>query len=171
MTASLMLNVWASLGSILIAVAIGLYVHYSKHPLLNDIKIAPWEYSAITLFLVFGLNVLVVSVGHNMAVNNLTSFNEFLSGAELQPVYQVYQCHESSEDGGSTGGCTHTYNVDSYQVYVPEVSHMEQDADGKGSHKVVDSPAHYETHWRQRPYTTTEISWTIPSTLRRLSCR
>jgi len=166
MTATLMLNVWASLGSILIAVAIGLYVHYSKHPLLNDIKIQPWEYSAITLFLVFGLNLAITSVGHNMAVTNLTTFNELLTGAELQPVYQVNQCHESSEQGGSTGGCVHTYDVDSYQVYIPEQSHMEADADGKGgSHKVVDSPAHYETRWRQRPYTTTEITWTIPTTL------
>jgi len=164
-----MLNVWASLGSVLIAVAIGLYVHYSKHPLLNDIKIKPWEYSAITLFLVFGLNLVITTVGYNMAVTHQTTFNEFLSGAELQPVITVYGCHESDSQGGSTGGCTHTYDVDSYtvQVWHPEVSHMEQDADGKGSHKVVDSPGHYETEtrWRQRPYTTTETTWTVPTTL------
>lgn len=169
MTASLMLNVWASLGSILIAVAVGLYVHYSKHPLLNDIKIPPWEYSVITLLLVFAINPAVTTVGYKMAVTHQTTFNEFLSGVELQPTSVTCHCHESEEEGGSTGGCTHYYDVDSYtvQVWVPEVSHMEPNADGKGSHKVVDTPGHYEprTKWRQRPYTTTETTWIIPSTV------
>jgi len=165
MSASLMLNVWASLASIIVAAAIGLYVHYSKHPLLDNIKIPPWECSAITLFLVFALNPLIVHVGKNMAVSHQTSYQEFLEGVELQPYPVVHECYESEWDGTSTGGCAHTYDVDSYQVFVAEKGHDEPNEDGKGTHYVVDEPAHYETHYRQRPYTTTETDWIIPTTV------
>ena len=103
----------ASLASILIAVGVGLYVHYSKHPLFNDIKIPPWEYSAITLFLVLCLNPAITTIGYKMAINHQTEFHEFLSGVELKPYATTCNCHESSEEGGSTGGCVHTYDVDS----------------------------------------------------------
>jgi hypothetical protein len=165
MSASLIVNVWASLASIIVAVAIGLYVHYSKHPLLDNIKIPPWEYSAITLFLVFALNPLIIHIGKNIAVSHQTSYQEFLEGVELQPYPVVHQCYESEWDGTSTGGCTHTYNVDHYEVFVPERGHDEPNPDGKGTHYVVDAPAHYEPHDRQRPYTTTETDWIIPTTL------
>lgn len=138
---------------------------YSKRPLFNNIQIPPWEYSAVTLVLVIILNPLITHIGYQMAVNHETAYQEFLEGVELKPYPVTCHCHESDSQGGSTGGCVHTYDVDSYQVYIPEQSHMEKDSDGKGSHKVVDVPAHYETRWRQRPYTTTETTWIIPSTV------
>jgi hypothetical protein len=168
MTASLMLNVFAALASILVAAGIGLYVHFSKHPLLDGIKIPPWEYSAITLLLVFAVDPLITHIGYTMAVNHQTSYQEFLEGVELKPYATTYTCRESEDQGGSTGGCEHTYDVDSYtvQVYVAEQGHYDTDSKGNRTYH-VDVPAHYETEtrWRQRPYTTTETTWTIPTTL------
>lgn len=78
MSASLMLNVWASLLTIAISAGIGLYVHYSKRPLFNNIQIPPWEYSAVTLVLVIILNPLITHIGYQMAVNHETAYQEFL---------------------------------------------------------------------------------------------
>jgi hypothetical protein len=169
----LFLNLYATGITLVLAAAIGVYVHYSKHPKLVNIKIPAWEYAGVTLaLLIFVVNPVVTEGGYLLARQHQTSYREFLSGVELKPQEVVFTCFESKYEGsarglapdGSRGDCEHYFNTDTYseQVWVSD-----ETCTGSGDDRHCYDTSHWETRWydRQRPYTTTESTWLIPSTV------
>ncbi len=132
-----------------IALVIGLWVHFSD----NGITI-PWiEYALVLVVLLVPANFVVSKVGYNLAISDNESYHENWNGIELSVSQTTYNCYESSVEGGSAGGCIHTWDGDSYSV---------QDC-------TTDSKGHEDctTDWKDRqiPYTNQEMSWIVHTTL------
>ena len=148
------LCLWGSSIAIFVGVVLGLYVHFGD----NDITIPPWEYAACGLVLLMVLVPAISFAGYELSLLSNTKFYEFWNGYEYATYTETYTCHESDSQGGSTGGCTHYYDCDSYTVEVDDPDTTDDDG-------TVHHHSHTETRYRQCPYTTTELSWIIETTV------
>ncbi|HEY9713333.1 MAG TPA: hypothetical protein V6C72_07675 [Chroococcales cyanobacterium] len=148
------------LGAVLAFAVFGI-VWVVVHFAYPDRRITQLEFIGCAAGLVLVVVPLTCFVGYKVAVSNNLSYNEFWGGFEVSVDTVVYQCHESDTDGGSTGGCEHHYDADSYQVWV---QHETCTTDSKGKETCVDD-SHWETRWRQVPYTDEEITYIVHTTL------
>jgi hypothetical protein len=146
--------------SLLIVAGVGASGYFILDRANHDKKLEQKEFLWITAGLVFICLPAFLYGGKELAIHSQVTFVENWGGFELKVLTETFQCHESSEQGGSTGGCSHYYDTDSYEHWVSE-GHYE--GDDKNRHWVDTS--HNETRWRQLPYTDTETTWTIATTL------
>lgn len=101
----------------------------------------------IVLWLIpWGSVSLAKSVGSDSVLNG---YQQFLNGALLSADVDVTPCHRD-------GGCSHTYDCDSYIVLVTH-SHV----DANGDTYYTQDP---ETRWHSCPYVTTEYTYTETGT-------
>jgi hypothetical protein len=154
---------WCSAIAVILGLVLGALVHWGKIP----ISIPWWEYVCSGLVLVLVLGLGTAWVGYKIAYSHNVTYNEFWGGYELKAYPVTYQCHESPKIEGNydTGGCTNYYEADefSYQVWVHSESCT---TDSKGNQHCVDT-SHWETRWQYRrvPYTDTETSWMVETSL------
>lgn len=161
-----------SLWSCAIALSVGAIAWAILHFVKSDYRITSTEATVASVVLMILVVPVVDHVGAKMAFDNKVSYQEFWGGYEASVSKQVYNCHESDVQGGSTGGCVHTFDADSYVVQVPyQVTITDRPAytDSKGVYHsaVTHEETRYrpETRWRQVPFTTTETTWTVHTTL------
>jgi hypothetical protein len=148
------------LGS-LIALGTGGAIWGITHHVKSDFRMTTNEFLISAGVLLFLVVPLTAFLGYKAAVSHQLSYHEYYGGFEVTAYPVTYNCYESESQGGSTGGCRHYYDADSYQEWVVSES-CTTDKDGK--EHCVDT-SHYETRWRQVPYTTTETTWIIHTTL------
>lgn len=162
------LSIWSAL----IALSVGAVAWAILHLVKSDYRITSTEATIASVVLMVLVVPIVDHVGAKMAFDNKVSYQEFWGGYESSVSKQVFNCHESDEQGGSTGGCVHTFDADSYTVQVPYTVEVEDraaytDSQGHYHSAVTHTETRYrtETRWRQVPFTTTETTWTIHTTL------
>ncbi len=95
--------------------------------------------------------------GRELSFQNLVSYNEFWNGWEQQAVVEETTCHRD-------GACHHYYNCDPYTVQVPyDCSYTT--GSGKNQRRVSKTCYRTETRYHHCPYTKTEYSYTVNTTL------
>ncbi len=145
---------------LIIASVVGGIIFGAMFLLKDEFKLTTKEIPILAGVLIV-LVIVTSAIGYRVAVNNNLTYHEFWGGFEVNVSQQVYYCHESNTDGGSTGGCAHYYNGDSYQVWVQSESCH---TDKKGREHCHDT-SHWETRYRQIPYTSIETSYIVNTTL------
>jgi len=147
----------------LIVLAIGGIAKFALDYFKSSYRITWWEFGIAAAVLLAIVIPTTSWAGTKMAFSNNVTYHEFWGGFEVSVDRVVHRCHQSETDGGSTGGCVHTYNADQYstqETYTVTVP----DADGEGTHTETRC-CKTVWHWRQVPYTDTETSWIIRTTL------
>ncbi len=145
---------------LVIAGLVGGIIFAAMYFLHDDYTLTKDEWPILAGVLV-ALVALTSLIGYKVAVSDNLTYHEFWGGYELHVAKQVYYCRESSTDGGYTGGCVNYYDGDSYEVWVESQSCT---TDRKGREHCVDT-SHWVTKYRQIPYTTTETSYIVDTTL------
>ena len=162
------LSIWSAL----IALGVGAIAWGILHIVKSDYRITFTEATIASIFLMLVVVPVTDHFGTKLAFDNKVTYQEFWGGYEATVEKQVFNCHESSEQGGSTGGCEHTFDADSYTVQVPyTVTVVDRAAytDSKGNYHSEES--HTETRWRtetryrQVPFTTTESTFIVHTTV------
>lgn len=154
------LMIWAAV----LALGSGLAIKLLSDRMNSEYRLTWVEFAAGAFILLAVVIPSVYFVGQNLAKSNLLRYREYWSGYELSVQRIDYQCRESETEGGSTGGCVHTYNADPYE----ELEYYEcgyWTGSGDDRHYVSQTCSRWVTRWRQVPYTSSESSYVVHTTL------
>jgi hypothetical protein len=150
------LSIWSSL----IALGVGAALWGVLHMIKSNYRITFVEATIASVVLLVLVVPLTDHFGSKFAFDNTVTYHEFWGGYETGTSSQTFQCHESGSEGGDTGGCVNTFDADSYTVQVPH-----QSCTTTNNQTTCTTYYTTETRWRQVPYTQTETTWIVHTTL------
>ncbi len=163
------LSIWSSL----IALGVGGILWGILHVVKSDYRMTFVEATVASVILLVVVVPLTDYLGSRIAFENKVTYKEYWGGFEASATVTTFDCYESTYEGWPTGGCTRTYNADSYEVdvtYEVEVVDREAYTDSDGHYHSEESHTetrccHQETHYRQVPYTQHEYTWVVHTTV------
>lgn len=150
------LTIWSTM----IALGVGVVFWGGLALAKSQYKMTFVEATVASVVLLVAVIPLTAYAGTKLAVSSQLTYHEFENGFELKVDSEPFYCHESEEEGSGTGGCINTYDGDSYITY-----HTEQQCTGSGKDEECTEVQVPETHYRQIPYTTTETTWVVHTTV------